>query len=95
MAGYRSRFAEAVADDLAMHKALDPLRAAIKQFRVGDSGYVYVADDGKDFGRLLAHPFQTGKSLSELVSGPALETLTGFTPTSGQKFYVELAAILD
>ena len=71
-----------------MHKALDPLRAAIKQFRVGDSGYVYVADHGKDFGRLLAHPFQTGKSLSELVSGPALETLTGLLrQASGEASY--------
>lgn len=58
-----------------MHNALEPLRASMKQFRVGQSGYVYLADHGKDFGRLLAHPFHTGKSLNEIATGPAQTAL--------------------
>ena len=66
----------AVGLDLA--QALQPLRAYLRDFVIGDGGYLYVVDanSGPDYGRFIVHPLQQGETpfvapdgvVSELVA---------------------------
>ena len=56
---------------------LEPLQQALKTFRTGEDGYLFIAaNDPKNLGYLIAHPFHTGKKLQDLAGGEAQATLT-------------------
>jgi len=56
---------------------LEPLQHALKTFRTGEDGYLFIAaNDPKNLGYLIAHPFHTGKKLQDLASGETQAILT-------------------
>ncbi len=57
---------------------LDSLKERVRDMKVGDTGYYYIADvtPGPDFGRMILHPFKEGQSYSAEQNQVAIDLLS-------------------